>query len=219
MRIQSSGAGASTLLGGQTHSPVGKAQTNPMAELLFGKKPPKLVPRNRHPGLKKGLRKLDGFKEHLTAMMGRRDEDFPLCLCEGENAFISRDGTLAFGVELLAEHQDDDDLLLGILGHELGHQPWTWPKGSMASLTKKLLKVMYREEEAKADRFAGGVLAEFDASPEPIAEFLLEHEKGFEAAQLAASDYYPATVRAKMIRDAWSRKRARLKARTTLARR
>ncbi len=89
------------------------------------------------------------------------------------------------------------------MGHEIGHQPWTWPEGDMGPLTKKDLDAMYREEEAKADRFAGRVLAEMGANPDAVCEFLKSAEK-FEAHK--PTDYYPADVRAQMIDDAYKRR-------------
>lgn len=176
-----------------------------MSVLLFGKRAPKLVDKRKHPKLRKGLARLEDMKEHISLLMGRQAGEFSLELCEGDNAFVSRDGQVAFGVELLEEHQEDSDLLLGVLGHEMGHQPWDWPTGDMSTLTKAQLDALYREEEAKADRFAGKVLAELGASPESIERFLLTHAKGFEEKQ--SNDYYPVGVRIAMIRKAFDRKR------------
>ena len=212
MKIRSSGLTSSTLLSGQGQgAPVGRLQSHPMSILLFGKRPPKLVDKRKHPKLKKGLARLEDMKEHISLLLGRRGKDFTLELCEGDNACISRDGQIAFGVDLLGEHQGDDDLLLGILGHEIGHQPWTWPGGDMSQLTRAQLDELYREEEAKADRFAGRVLAELGASPDAVEKFLLTHAKGFEQKQ--ANDYYPAEVRVEMIRRAFDRRLRALAAR------
>jgi hypothetical protein len=205
VKIRSSGAGASTLLSGQgTRLPIGNLNTHPISVLLFGKRAPKLVDKRKHRKLRKGLARLEDMTEHIALMLGRRSEAFTLELCEGDNAFISRDGQVAFGVDLLAAHQDDTDLLLAVLGHELGHQPWSWPDGDLSKLTKAQLANLYREEEAKADRFAGRVLAELGASTGSIERFLLLHAKGFEAQQ--SNEYYPAEVRVAMIRKAFDRK-------------
>lgn len=176
-----------------------------MSVLLFGKKPPKLVDKKKHPKVRAGLARLDDMTEHIALMMGRSAKDFSLELCEGDNACISRDGQIAFGVELLEEHQADDDLLLGILGHEMGHQPWEWPSGDMSMMTRAQLDALYRDEEAKADRFAGRVLAELNASPDAVERFLRRHAKGFEGNQV--NDYYPVDVRVEMIRKAFDRRR------------
>jgi hypothetical protein len=203
MKVTSGQLSTYTSLGGQT---VLTPQTgmHPMSVLLFGKRPPRLVDRRKHPKLGKALRKLDYVKEQVAELVGRSGKDFSLELCEGENASISRDGQIAFGVELLEKYEQDDDLLVAVLGHEIGHRPWTWPESlDPRVMTKVKLDALYREEEAKADRFAGRVLAELGGRPDAICEYLLAHE-AFEARK--PSDYYPAEVRARIIREAFQRR-------------
>lgn len=205
MKIGSSqlSPGVSTQLGGSAGW-VGKAGgPHPLAVLLFGKRPPRLVDRRRHPKLKRALRKLEYLKDQVAPLAGRDGGALSVELCEGENASISRSGQLAVGIELLEQHQHDDDLLVAIVGHEIGHRPWTWPDGDLGRLSRAQLDQLYREEEAKADRFAGRVLADLGGSPESICRFLLAAAK-FEAHP--PSDYYPAKVRAAMIRSAFTRR-------------
>ncbi len=188
---------------GQSSVPTGVIQPHPMAVLLFGKKPPRLVDKKKHPKLKRGLSRLGIIKDEVTELLGLPAEAFSIELCEGANACISREGQIAVGTELLEEHQDDDDFLIAMLGHEIGHQPDTWPNNDLSHLTKSELRKIYREEEAKADRFAGKVLAELGANPDSICRFLLENT-GLEKPESA--DYYPPEVRAKMIREAYYRR-------------
>jgi Zn-dependent protease with chaperone function len=122
---------------------------------------------------------------------------------------IGRDGTLFVGLELLEEKPDDDDFWVAVMGHEIGHQPWTWPKGNMAHLTRAQLNHLSREEEAKADAFAGRVLADLGADPDALCTFLLKAEK-FEGGKLPAT-YYPAEMRADIIRKAFLARRATTK--------
>ena len=100
-------------------------------------------------------------------------------------------------------------MLVAIIGHEMGHQPWTWPTSDVSRLTRAQLNAMAREEEAKADRFAGRVLAELDASPKAICAFLRAAE-AFEEHK--PQDYYPAEVRASMITSACDRRTRRREA-------
>ncbi|MBL9037339.1 MAG: hypothetical protein JNG84_02385 [Archangium sp.] len=216
MKIRSAGTSGSSLLGGQSQAPIGRTHSHPMAAVLFGKRPPKLVDKRAFPKLSKGLRKLTDLKEHIATAMGRSAGTFSLELCEGQNACISREGQIAFGVELLAQFQGDDDLLLGVLGHEIGHQPWTWPNHDLSSLSRSMLDVMYREEEAKADRFAGRMLAELAGDPRPVQQFLLSNAKGFEQKQ--SPEYYPPGVRVDMIQGAYDRRRRMMGRSTTLLR-
>ena len=70
------------------------------------------------------------------------------------------------GEQLLEEHAQDDELLVGIIGHEIGHRPWTWPKPEqLQGLTRAQLNQLHRDEEAKANRFAGRVLADLGLTP------------------------------------------------------
>ena len=80
--------------------------------------------------------------------------------------------------------------------------------GDMSQLSRAQLDALYREEEAKADRFAGRILAELGATPDAIERFLRSHAKGFEQKQ--ANDYYPVEVRVEMIRRAFDRRRRAL---------
>ena len=198
--------GTSTQLGGgggQTILTVPPGM-HPMSVLLFGKRAPKPVDRKKHPKLAKKMRKLEYVKDQIADMLGQSHEELSLDLCEGNNAFISRDGKISLGVELMERHGNDDDLMVALMGHEIGHQPWTWPETlDPRGMTKAKLDAIYREEEAKADRFAGRVLAELGAKPDALCEFLLAHES-FEAVK--PSDYYPADVRAQMIRTAFSKR-------------
>ncbi len=205
MKIGSSNIGTSTQLGGGGQTvftpPPGM---HPMSVLLFGRRRPKLVDRRKHPKLGRKLQKLEYVKDQISEMLGRTGEELSLGLCEGKNAFISRDGHISFGVELLERHGSDDDLMVALLGHEIGHQPWTWPEQlDPRGMTKAKLDAIYREEEAKADRFAGLVLAELGAKPDALIEFLRAHE-AFEAVK--PSDYYPADVRAQILRNAFQRR-------------
>ena len=211
MKVQGRPAAASstatsTGAGAQAYFPK-RLEPHPLSVLLFGKRPPKLVDKRKHPKLKKALRKLEAIKDQVAELAGQSPGELSIELCEGGNASISRQGQISVGVELLERHQGNDDLLVAVLGHEIGHQPWDWPEGDFSKMTKRQMDALYREEEAKADRFAGRILADLGADPDAVCEFLLAAER-FEAHK--PSDYYPADVRAQMIRQAFSRRRSAL---------
>ena len=186
---------------------VARPDAGPLGQLLFGKRQPRLVDRRRYPSLKKALKKLDLSKSQIAEALGAPEAFFSVELAEGGNASINRQGRIAFGLELLDRHQREDELLVGILAHEIGHAPWTWPDGDLGHLTKKQIDHIYREEEAKADRFAGKALAELGLSPDAICGFLETLAK-FETHP--PSDYYPATERAELIRATFNRRRGTL---------
>ena len=183
---------------------IHRPDAGPLGQLLFGKQAPKLVDRRKYPSLKKGLKKLDLSKQQIAEALGAPESFFSVELAEGYNASIDRQGQIAFGVELLDQHQKDDELLVAVLAHEIGHAPWTWPSGDLGPLTRKQIDAIYREEEAKADRFAGKALAELGMSPDAVCEFLLKLSK-FE--KHPPSDYYPAADRAALIRETFGKRK------------
>jgi predicted Zn-dependent protease len=85
----------------------------------------------------------------------------------------------------------------------MGHQPWTWPKTDVSRMTRGQIAALCREEEAKADRFAGRVLAALDGDPEAICQLLTSAE-AFEDHKPV--DYYPADIRASMIKASFQRR-------------
>lgn len=174
-----------------------------MMVLLFGKRPARRLDPRKYPHLRKALRKLRAVMEQVSEIAGQPDELFALELCEGANASISRDGRIGVGKDLIEEFPNDDELWVGILGHEIGHAPWDWPQFDLSKLKKRQRDQLYRDEEAKADRFAGRVLAELGVAPDRVCNFLLA-AAAFEAHP--PSDYYPAPIRAQMIRDAFRRR-------------
>ena len=203
MKIQGAGLQISTSLGGQLPFVPVQTTAHPMSVLLFGKRPPRRVDARRYPSLKKALRKLRAIAGQVAELVGRDEDDFPVALCEGDNAAISQDSELFVGVDLLQGHERDSDLLLGIAGHEVGHRPWTWDRNAARGLNRAQLNQLYCEEEAKADRAAGRFLADLGASPDPLCAFLEAHET-FEGRQ--SPEYYPVPIRIRMIREAYARR-------------
>ncbi len=207
MKISSQALSTSVSTGQQSSMPRISGAPQSIDIVLFGKRPPRLVDPRRFPHLKKAMRKLGMAKDQLADVLGVTENTFSLALAEGENACINRDGQIAFGYQLLEKHEYDDALLVAVMAHEIGHQPWKWPKGDLSHLTKKAIDSISREEEARADRFAGKALADLAVSPDPICDFLLRHGK-FEKHPPA--DYYPAEMRVEMIQAAFSKRRKAL---------
>lgn len=203
MKISSTQLGTSTTLAGRQTVFTPTSLVDPMSVLLFGKRRARRLDPRKFPKLKKALRKLEAMKDEISEILGVADGTFQIELCEGNNASVSRDGTIGVGKNLIEEHEDDNDFWVAVVGHEIGHQPWTWPEALPPGMTLKSRDAVYREEEAKADRFAGRVLAELGADPSSVAHFLLRNAR-FETKP--PSDYYPAEVRVQMILDAHHRR-------------
>lgn len=92
------------------------------------------------------------------------------CVDDEENIYV--------GVEFLAKHGDDEDLLAGIFAHEWGHMISDVPRGkNWNSLTWEEIFAMRRDEEAYADGYAGRALYLLGYKPESMMEFLKLLEK------------------------------------------
>lgn len=181
--------------------------------LFFGKRAARLVDPRRYPHLAKSKRKLEYLASEVGELFGAFDGDVSVALAEGSNASISREGELRVGVGLLEERQDDDDFLVALVGHEIGHQPWEWPEGPL-SMTPKQLNALYRAEERKADEAMGRVLAKLGASPESMARFLLTHAQFEKAPPL---DYDPADQRVALIQTSHREELSRIERAPTVA--
>jgi hypothetical protein len=217
MRIDTSRPSTSTTLGGSA-SQSSVVQPHPLSVLLFGRRPPRWIDPRKSKKQMRALRKLAYLKDQIVELMGEATEDFSIGLCEGSNASISKDGQIAIGVGLLQQQdaKTQDDLLVAVLAHELGHPPKSWPQAELQGLPAWKVFELHRELEAKADRFAGRILADLDASPDAVCEFLLRHQR-FESGKLPR-DYYPAEMRAQMIRDAYRARQRRLSRRVGMPR-
>ena len=86
-----------------------------------------------------------------------------------------------------------------MLGHEVGHRPKTWPKVP-ADLVIPIDErhQIAREEEGKADWFAGRALAELGYNPEKICQLL----EALDGRGNPSKDYYSVTTRQAIIHEA-----------------
>jgi hypothetical protein len=198
VKINSSQLGLSSSLLGKPVAQPNFTFAHPMEILLFGQTPPRRVDKRKHPKLAKAFLKLEQIADQVAELVGRNADHFPILPCEGYNACISALGQISFGIELLEQYEKDHDLLIGVLGHEIGHRPWTWQRINLQGLSRTALQKLRREEESKADSFAGWVLAELGGDPASLCRFLMECA-AFEPHP--TSDYHPAEVRAELIRS------------------
>ena len=110
---------------------------------------------------------------------------------------IDEDGLIYMGAGFLEACKDNPEVLIGVLAHEIGHRPKRWREyDTRRQLTREELEALCREEETRADIFAGKALAEMNLSCEPLAEFLAEVQ------QKPHPEYFDAKTRGEVIRDA-----------------
>ncbi|MEE2960427.1 MAG: hypothetical protein VYA34_06750 [Myxococcota bacterium] len=164
---------------------------------LFGKPKPTILDPAKFPQLAAQLRLLRRYKGKLAAMGGDQEEDYDICLAEGGIAMIDESGMIYVGAGFLEAYKMHPELLVGVLAHEIGHRPKRWDEyKTERELTREELEELCRHEETRADIFAGKALAEMDMECEPLCEFLLE------VGGQPHPEYFPAEVRASVVRDA-----------------
>lgn len=182
--------------------PNGKAGEVPgvgqqVQQALFGRARPPVLDPALFPELAHQLKLLANTKKKLAMMAGDRDEDYELVLADGTIAMIDEHGTIFVGAQFLAGCAEKPEVLIGVLAHEIGHRPKRWSEYRVRKqLTKDELEALCRHEETRADLFAGKALAELALACDPLCEFL----QAIEAKP--HPEYFPAAVRAQVIRDA-----------------
>lgn len=164
---------------------------------LFGKAKPPILDIAHFPHLAEQMRTLRKYKKKFAVMAGDDDEDYELVLADGTIAMVDESGRIYVGAKFLEYCKDKPEILLGVLAHEIGHRPKRWNQyRDRKQLTQGQLEAMCRHEETRADLFAGKALAEMGLDWEPLAEFLLELE------DKPHPEYFPATVRAQVLKEA-----------------
>jgi len=166
-------------------------------QALFARAKPTVLDPARFPELAAQLRMLNNYKKKLATMAGDREEDYDLQLADGTIAMIDGEGVIYVGAAFLAAHAAKPEVLVGALAHEIGHRPKRWKEyRAKRQLSRDELAYICRHEETRADLFAGKALAEMGLACEPLVQFLLAVESG------PHPDYFPATVRGDVIREA-----------------
>jgi hypothetical protein len=133
----------------------------------------------------------------LARMAGDKEEDYLLALADGTIAMIDERGVIYVGAGFVAAFKRQLEVLIGAIAHEIGHRPKRWTEyQSRRQLSVKEIEYICRHEETRADIFAGKALAELGMECEPLCQFLAR------VADKPHREYFPADVRAQVIRDA-----------------
>ena len=59
-------------------------------------------------------------------MLGDESEEYELHLADGTIGMIDGQGRFFLGAKFLMDYQDEEDVLVGVLAHEMGHRPKRW---------------------------------------------------------------------------------------------
>lgn len=167
-------------------------------QALFGRPKPVVLDPSQFPAMAESLRLLNKYRKKLAVMAGDAEDDYRVQLADGAIAMIDEQGTIYMGAGFLAAHREQPDVLVGALAHEIGHRPKRWDRyRSQRQLTRAELDAICREEETRADLFAGKALCEMGLRWEPLAEFLAAIETG------PHPQYFPADVRAQVLEESF----------------
>ncbi len=184
--------------------PSGKvAETRTVGEqvqqALFGRPKPAVLDPAQFPALVESLRLLNKYRKKLAVMAGDEEDDYRIELADGTIAMIDEQGTIYMGEAFVAAFAERPEVLVGALAHEIGHRPKRWGGyRAQRQLTRSELTAICREEETRADLFAGKALAEMQLRWEPLAEFLAAVETG------PHPEYFPAEVRAQVLEESFT---------------
>ncbi|MFA4972761.1 MAG: hypothetical protein WC683_09115 [bacterium] len=119
-------------------------------------------------------------------------------------ASVDEDDNLYVGVDFLAQHGDDEELIAGIVAHEWGHMMSDLPKGvDWSHLTWDQLHAIRRDEEGDADAFAGRAMFLMGYSVEPMVEFLSSMDRRKKDKNLPCHKYHNFATRAAIIRESF----------------
>lgn len=117
-------------------------------------------------------------------------------------ACIDADDNIYMGVDFLAEHKDDEDLIAGVMAHEWGHMLSEIAPGTdFSHLSWDELFEIRREEEAAADAFAGTALYQMNYKIDNMIVFFKDKEEV--DRKLANQKYHSPIVREEIIRQAY----------------
>lgn len=178
---------------------------------LFGKKKPPLLDEDDFPDAAEVLAKLEKYRRKLVHMIGDPEDEYMLQLADGTIAMIDKNGMIMVGIRFLMKFKDNFPVLVGAIGHEIGHRPRRWAEYKKAKpLNMTELQKLCRYEETRADLFAGRALAELGMSCEPMIRFLKDMEEG------PHPEYFPAKMRADVIRTGYKEQASKVKIRKNL---
>ncbi|OGQ89279.1 MAG: hypothetical protein A2289_15665 [Deltaproteobacteria bacterium RIFOXYA12_FULL_58_15] len=176
-------------------APVGQQ----VQQTLFGKSKPLVLDAAEYPELADLLEVLRKYVNKLARMAGDAEGDYALALANGTIAMIDSSGVIYIGAGFLSAFKNVLDVLVGVVAHEVGHRPKRWTEYQVRKqLTHKEIEYICRHEETRADIFAGKGLAELGFDCEPLCNFLAR------VADKPHPEYFPADVRAEVIRDAFA---------------
>lgn len=144
--------------------------------------------------------KLQNIKKKLEWISRRKGGN--IVPAKNTIACIDAEDNLYMGIDFLEKHQDDDDLVAGIMAHEWGHlMSELVPGQDLSHLSWDELIDVRKEEESAADAFAGRALFQMGYEVDQMVVFLENLEKI--EKNVKTQKYYDAATRAAILKGAY----------------
>ena len=188
-------------VGGSPHSPgaekIKKSLGDPLPQLADLKVYPEALQQAfSYSGI------LAVIKRKLNAITG---EKYSLVPAQGERVCIDEKGQVHVGLVFLETYLNQPAVLAGVLAHEWGHFPTRSYLPNLDSLSWKEVYRIRREEETKADMFAGRALYLLGYPVEPLLHYLKRSENPREKTE----KYHSVESRAHVILSSYRSQSAR----------
>ncbi len=154
---------------------VGRPLGEQVQRNLFGRPRPQVLDEEGSPELAAVLATLRLFRGKLDMLAGEPPGGL-LLLSQDIIAAIDEQATIYVGSTFVSTYQQQLDLLVGAIAHEVGHRPRYWQglRDKLApGLTQADLDLICRQEEIRADVFAGRGLARLGMAAQPLADFVV----------------------------------------------
>lgn len=133
------------------------------------------------------------LKRKLNRLKGKKCEVVP---AKGTIACVDSHDVVYLGVDFLAEHADQEDVIAGVLAHEWGHSCADRPgEDNIQGLNWNEIFELRRAHEVLADELSGRLLALMGYRPDGLVNFLLKNDRGTHSLK-----YHSPKVRAEIIR-------------------
>ena len=155
---------------------VGRPLGEQVQRNLFGRPRPQILDEEASPELAAMLATLRSYRAKMDMLAGEPVGGL-LLLSQDTIAAIDEQATIYVGAHFITSYRDRLEVLVGVIAHEVGHRPRYWQglRDKLApGLTQADLDLICRQEEIRADVFAGRALARLGMAAQPLADFVVQ---------------------------------------------
>jgi len=144
------------------------------------------------------------LKRRLNKLKGKKCKVVP---AKGTIACVDSNDLVYLGVEFLAEFQNDEDVIAGVMAHEWGHTCAEKPtQNEINVLNWNQIFELRRAHEVLADEISGRMMALMGYSPEKFLQFLRRKTGGTHNLK-----YHATEVREDIVRQGYQDENSKIK--------